>query len=74
MNRSRSNHSFITGNTKNQDQPVLTLKDVESLVARAPLMAPETDENPNTNTNLRDFPPSVAAAIAAERRYNEQRT
>ncbi|XP_058747815.1 uncharacterized protein LOC131620688 [Vicia villosa] len=74
LNRSRSNHSFISGNTKNQDQPVWTLKDVESLVARAPLMAPETDENPNTNTNLRDFPASVAAAIAAERRYNEQRT
>lgn len=37
-------------------------------------MAPETDENPNTNTNLRDFPPSIAAVIAAERRLNEQRT
>ncbi|MCI15064.1 E3 ubiquitin-protein ligase SHPRH-like, partial [Trifolium medium] len=72
--RSKSNHSFINGNTKNQDQPVLTLKDVESLLARAPLTAPEIDENPTTNTNLRDLPPSVAAAIAAERRHNEQRT
>ncbi|CAK8537765.1 unnamed protein product [Lathyrus sativus] len=74
LNRSRSNHSFISGNTKNQDEPVLTLKDVESLLVRAPLTAQETDENPNTNTNLRDFPPSIAAAIAAERRLNEQRT
>ncbi|XP_024639582.1 E3 ubiquitin-protein ligase SHPRH isoform X3 [Medicago truncatula] len=75
LNRSRSNHLFISGNTKNQDQPVLTLKDVESLLARAPITAPEIDENPNnTNTNLRDLPPSLAAAIAAERRYNEHRT
>jgi E3 ubiquitin-protein ligase SHPRH len=72
--RSKSNHSFISGNTKNQDQPVLTLKDVESLLAKAPLTAPEIDETPTTNTNLRDLPPSVAAAIAAERRHNEQRT
>lgn len=74
MNRSRSNHSFISGNTKNQDQPVLTLKDVESLLARAPLTMPESDENPNTNTDLRHLPPSMAAAIAAERRLNEQKT
>jgi E3 ubiquitin-protein ligase SHPRH len=72
--RSKSNHSFISGNTKNQDQPILTLKDVESLLATAPLTAPEIDETPTTNTNLRDLPPSVAAAIAAERRHNEQRT
>lgn len=75
LNRSRSNHSFISGNTKNQDQPVLTLKDVESLLATAPLSMQEIDESPNnTNTNLRQFPPSIAAAIAAERRHNEQRT
>jgi len=48
---------------------------VESLLARAPITAPEIDENPyNTNTNLRDLPPSLAAAIAAERRHNEHRT
>ncbi|KAK7275887.1 hypothetical protein RIF29_17013 [Crotalaria pallida] len=74
LNRSRSSHSFISGNTKNQDQPVLTLKDFESLLARAPLTMPESDENPNPNTNLRHLPPSMAAAIAAERRINEQRT
>ncbi|KHN39993.1 E3 ubiquitin-protein ligase SHPRH [Glycine soja] len=74
LNRSRSNHSFISGNTKNQDQPVLTLKDVEALLSRAPLTMPESDENHNTNTNLRHLPPSVATAIAAERRLNEQRT
>ncbi|KAH1262852.1 E3 ubiquitin-protein ligase SHPRH [Glycine max] len=74
LNRSRSNHSFISGNTKNQDQPVLTLKDVEALLSRAPLTTPESDENPNRDTNLRHLPPSVAAAVAAERRLNEQRT
>ncbi|XP_022637826.1 E3 ubiquitin-protein ligase SHPRH isoform X3 [Vigna radiata var. radiata] len=74
LNRSRSNHSFISGNTKNQDQPVLTLKDVEALLSRAPLTVPESEENPSTNTNLRHLPPSVAAAIAAEKRLNEQRT
>ena len=74
LNRSRSNHSFISGNTKNQDQPVLTLKDVESLLSRAPLTMPENEENPNTNSNLRHLPASMAAAIAAERRLNEQRT
>ncbi|XP_052107843.1 uncharacterized protein LOC107459335 [Arachis duranensis] len=72
LNRGRSNHSFISGNTKNQDQPVLTLKDVESLLSRAPLIMPEADENGNTNSNLRHLPPSMAAAIAAERRVNEQ--
>ncbi|XP_027329381.1 E3 ubiquitin-protein ligase SHPRH isoform X1 [Abrus precatorius] len=74
LNRSRSNHSFISGNTKNQDQPVLTLKDVEALLSRAPLTMPESDENPNTNTDLRHLPPTMAAAIAAERRLSEQRT
>ncbi|CAJ1970559.1 unnamed protein product [Sphenostylis stenocarpa] len=74
LNRSRSNHSFISGNTKNQDQPVLTLKDVEALLTRAPLTMPESEENHNTSTNLRHLPPSVAAAIAAEKRLNEQRT
>ncbi|QCE00806.1 E3 ubiquitin-protein ligase SHPRH [Vigna unguiculata] len=74
LNRSRSNHSFISGNTKNQDQPVLTLKDVEALLSRAPLTMPESEENHSTNTNLRHLPPSVAAAIAAEKRLNEQRT
>ncbi|XP_057442384.1 uncharacterized protein LOC130734094 isoform X2 [Lotus japonicus] len=74
LNRSRSNHSFISGNTKNQDQPVLTLKDVESLLSRTPVTMPESDENPIANADLRNFPPSMAAAIAAERRLNDHRT
>lgn len=53
---------------------MLTLKDVESLLARAPLTMPESDENPNTDTNLRHLPPAMAATIAAERRLNEQST
>ncbi|KAJ7965163.1 E3 ubiquitin-protein ligase SHPRH [Quillaja saponaria] len=72
LNRSRSNNSFIPGNKKNVDQPVLTIKDVESLFATAPSTVPETDEKPTES--LRNLPPSVAAAIAAERRLNEQRT
>ncbi|KAJ6952149.1 hypothetical protein NC653_041338 [Populus alba x Populus x berolinensis] len=65
LNRSRSTSSFISGNTKNQDQPLLTLKDVESLFATVP----ESDGKPTEN--LRHLPPSVAAALAAERRLKE---
>lgn len=49
---------------------MLTLKDVETLLATAPLRIPESDENPSSS--LRHLPPSMAAAIAAERRLNEQ--
>ncbi|KAK9283240.1 hypothetical protein L1049_011476 [Liquidambar formosana] len=69
LNRSRSTNSFINGNTKNQDQPVLTLKDVESLFATVPSAVPESDERPSGS--LMHLPPSVAAAIAAERRLKE---
>ncbi|XP_028782280.1 LOW QUALITY PROTEIN: E3 ubiquitin-protein ligase SHPRH [Neltuma alba] len=71
LNRSRASHSVISGNKKNQDQPMLTLKDVETLLATAPLTKPGSDENPSAS--LRHLPPSMAAAIAAERRFNEQR-
>ncbi|KAJ6859628.1 LOW QUALITY PROTEIN: hypothetical protein NC652_041803 [Populus alba x Populus x berolinensis] len=69
LNRSRSTSSFIIGNTKNQDQPFLTLKDVESLFATVPSTVPESDGKPTEN--LRHLPPSVAAALAAERRLKE---
>lgn len=49
---------------------MLTLKDVETLLATAPLRIPESDENPGSS--LRHLSPSMAAAIAAERRLNEQ--
>ena len=70
LNRSRSTTAFISGNTKNQDQPFLTLKDIESLFAAAPstVPAPEPDNKPADS--LRHLPPSMAAAIAAERRLN----
>lgn len=73
LNRSRnaSTSSFISGNTKNQDQPLLTLKDVESLFMTPPPGPPETHEKPNPES-LMHLPPSVAAAIAAERRLKEQ--
>ncbi|CAK7340000.1 unnamed protein product [Dovyalis caffra] len=69
LNRSRNTSSFISGNTKNQDQPVLTLKDVESLFTTVPSTVPESDGNPTES--LRHLPPSVAAALAAERRLKE---
>lgn len=65
MNKSRNTSSFISGNRKNQDQPLLTLKDVESLFRVAPSAVPE---NQKPIRSLRDLPPSAAAAIAAERR------
>ncbi|GLT58794.1 hypothetical protein SLA2020_316600 [Shorea laevis] len=72
LNRSRNTNSFISGNTKNQDQPVLTLKDVESLFATAAPAAPENDER--LTESLRHLPPSVAAGVAAERRLKEHTT
>ncbi|XP_024025293.1 E3 ubiquitin-protein ligase SHPRH isoform X2 [Morus notabilis] len=69
LNRSRNTTAFISGNTKNQDQPFFTLKDVESLFATAPPAVPETDDK--QAESLRHLPPSVAAAIAAERRLND---
>ncbi|KAK4756691.1 hypothetical protein SAY87_006818 [Trapa incisa] len=73
LNRSRnaSTNSLISGNTKNQDKPLLTLKDVESLFMTPLPVPPETHEKPNTET-LMHLPPSVAAVIAAERRLKEQ--
>lgn len=69
LNRKRNTNSFISGNTKNQDQPVLTVKDVESLFAVVPSTVPESKEK--LDESLMHLPPSVAAAIAAERRLNE---
>lgn len=66
LNKSRNIGSFVSGNRKNQDQPVLTIRDVESLFR----VAPFTDEK--ATGTLTHFPPSVAAAIAAERRLREQ--
>ncbi|XP_030540542.1 E3 ubiquitin-protein ligase SHPRH [Rhodamnia argentea] len=70
LNKSRNGSSFISGNTKNQDQPVLTLKDVESLFAASPATPLQTDEKPMES--LMHLPPSMAAAVAAERRLQEQ--
>lgn len=70
LNKSRNSSSFISGNTKNQDQPVLTLKDVESLFAASRANQPQTDERPTES--LMHLPPSMAAAVAAERRLQEQ--
>ncbi|KAE8717817.1 UPF0176 protein [Hibiscus syriacus] len=73
LNRSRNSSGFV-GNTKNQDQPVLTFKDVESLFATAPSTVPKTSEDGTKSESLRHLPPSMAAAIAAERRLKENPT
>uniref|UniRef100_A0A7N0TH89 E3 ubiquitin-protein ligase SHPRH n=1 Tax=Kalanchoe fedtschenkoi TaxID=63787 RepID=A0A7N0TH89_KALFE len=68
LNRSRnSSRLCISGNTKNQDQPVLSLKDVESLFALVPPKASDNTAN-TTDGGLMHLPPSVAAVRAAERR------
>ncbi|KAL9247813.1 hypothetical protein vseg_021203 [Gypsophila vaccaria] len=87
LNKSRNSSSFLNGNKRNQDQPVLTVKDVESLFSTTPLSAPgdlkkQTTSSTNNNGSRNDahaeslthLPPSVAAGIAAERRLSECRT
>ncbi|CAI0457306.1 unnamed protein product [Linum tenue] len=68
-------HRFIVkntvGNTKNQDQPILTLKDVECLFASSTPAAEDSEKK--TEEDLRQLPPAVAAAIAAERRLMQNR-
>ncbi|KAL6980868.1 RING-type E3 ubiquitin transferase [Sarracenia purpurea var. burkii] len=73
LNRSRSTSSlFISGNTKNEDQQNLTLKDLESLfTVTPPTTMPESEEKPSGSGSLADLPPSVAAVIAAEQRIME---
>nr|XP_043631781.1 E3 ubiquitin-protein ligase SHPRH [Erigeron canadensis] len=71
LNKSRDSCSFISGNKKNQDQPVFTLKDVESLFKVAPSTLEQQTKEEST-LNLMHLPPGVAAAIAAERRLMEQ--
>lgn len=70
LNRSRNTGSIVSGNRKNQDLPVLTLKDVESLFRVASSTGTEEEK---TGESLRHLPPAGAAAIAAERRLAEGR-
>ncbi|GAB2216917.1 hypothetical protein Drorol1_Dr00000067 [Drosera rotundifolia] len=70
LNKSRDSNFFISGNKKNQDQPLLTLKDIESLFTSVQSAVPQTNE---ASESLMHLPPSVAAAIAAERRLDESR-
>lgn len=69
LNRSRNTNSFISGNTKNQDQPFLTLKDLDSLFMVTSSIIKEKDEKPSGS--LMHLPASVAAVMAAERRQRE---
>ncbi|KZV51925.1 snf2 histone linker phd ring helicase [Dorcoceras hygrometricum] len=72
LNQSRNTSSFLSGNRKNLDQPRLTLRDVESLFRVSAPAAVAEDQMPARS--LRDLPPSVAAAIAAEWRIMDGAT
>lgn len=67
LNRSRAVNLIISGNTKNQDQLALTLKDVESLFSLMVSAGPPENADEKMGS-LRHLPPSVAAALAAEKR------
>ncbi|KAI3800036.1 hypothetical protein L1987_35343 [Smallanthus sonchifolius] len=71
LNKSRDGGSFISGNKKNQDQPVFTLKDVESLFKVTPSTVEQHIKEESTSS-LMHLPLAVAAGIAAERRLTEQ--
>ncbi|KAL8135332.1 hypothetical protein AgCh_010118 [Apium graveolens] len=70
LNKSRTT-SYISANKKSIDQPVLTLKDLESLFRVAP-----SNEDPESiekeSGSLIHLLPSLAAAVAAERRLMER--
>lgn len=72
LNKSRDGGSFISGNKRNQDQPVFTLKDVESLFKVSPSTIQQQKNQDNKDSDLMHLPPGVAAAIAAERRLMDQ--
>lgn len=71
LNRSKTANPTISGNTKNQDQLVLTLNDVESLFSPKTSAGPPYSGN-NLVGSLRHLPPAVAAGLAAEKRLQEQ--
>ncbi|KAL6530383.1 hypothetical protein OROHE_014736 [Orobanche hederae] len=71
LNKSRDKESFISGNRRNQDQPCLTLRDVECLFRVAAPAAVGDNQTTTCSGSLRDLPASVAAAVAAERRLIE---
>ncbi|XP_020086038.1 E3 ubiquitin-protein ligase SHPRH isoform X1 [Ananas comosus] len=74
LNRSRSACSIMSPKVKKlKDEPLLTLKDVESLF---PLTVPGelgVEEDDDQAESLRHLAPSVAAGLAAERRLMEGR-
>nr|TKW36527.1 hypothetical protein SEVIR_2G446300v2 [Setaria viridis] len=69
LNRSRAVCSTINRKSKNfKDEPVLTLKDVESLFPMTAHDDPLEVSNQDHDDSLRSLAPSVAAGLAAERR------
>jgi len=69
LNRSRAVCSTINRKSKNfKDEPVLTLKDVESLFPMTGPDEPLEQADQDYGDSLRSLPPSVAAGLAAERR------
>ncbi|MQM06648.1 hypothetical protein Taro_039475 [Colocasia esculenta] len=71
LNKTRNVSSVIGTKSKHQDQPALTLKDIESIFQPTlPKKTPETEDLSNEGS-LRHLQPQVAAALAAERRLME---
>ncbi|KAJ3682918.1 hypothetical protein LUZ60_013145 [Juncus effusus] len=71
LNRSRAGCSNLNRKSKNlKDEPVLTLKDVESLFP-VKISDEIVEEGGNEGESLRHLPPAVAAGLAAERRLLE---
>ncbi|WOK95874.1 hypothetical protein Cni_G04581 [Canna indica] len=71
LNRTRTVSSIISAKlSKNQDQPVWTLTDVESLF---PLTSPSKldEDGSESAVSLRNLPAAVAAGLAAQRRLTE---
>ncbi|CAL9111471.1 unnamed protein product [Musa textilis] len=71
LNMTRDVSSVISPKvSKNQDQPILTLQDVESLFPFARPSESREDRN-EPDGSLRNLPPAVAAGLAAHRRLYE---
>ncbi|XP_008782680.2 E3 ubiquitin-protein ligase SHPRH isoform X1 [Phoenix dactylifera] len=71
LNRSKAANSIISAKVKKyEDEPALTLQDVESLFpSRRP--AEILEHGDDLDGSLRHLPPAVAAGLAAERRLME---
>ena len=68
LNRNKNPRSVISSSSKGQDQPALTLKDIETLLQAMPVKKGSEEGSSQV------LPAAVAAAMAAERRLMEGNT